>query len=131
MKNKVFLFLMLTIVSLLISACKEEEIVEASVQVTTQGFARVGQSTAFVSAYITKGIIPENAMTGFCWSETPSPTVKDSKVEVSSDLTGNSYMLQMTRLSPSTEYYVRAYIHDGGYVYYGNELEIYDKRNSG
>ena len=131
MKNKVFLFLMLTIVSLLISACKEEEIVEASVQVTTQGFARVGQSTAFVSAYITKGIIPENAMTGFCWSETPSPTVKDSKVEVSSDLTGNSYMLQMTRLSPSTEYYVRAYIHDGGYVYYGNELKFTTKEIPG
>ena len=67
MKNRFFLFFMVSIISLLISSCNDDEVTEAPIQVTTQGFARVGQSTAFVSAYITKGSISENAVTGFCW----------------------------------------------------------------
>ena len=110
-----------------VSSCKEDEIVESSVQVTTQGLARVGQSTAFVSAYITKGTLTENVVTGFCWSKQPSPTVEDNKIEEVGNLSGNSYMLQMTGLSPSTEYYVKAYVNDGSHIYYGNELKFVTK----
>ena len=113
--------------SLFVSSCKEDEIVESSVQVTTQGLARVGQSTAFVSAYITKGTLTENVVTGFCWSKQPSPTVEDNKIEEVGNLSGNSYMLQMTGLSPSTEYYVKAYVNDGSHIYYGNELKFVTK----
>ncbi|WP_336527426.1 SUMF1/EgtB/PvdO family nonheme iron enzyme [Bacteroides acidifaciens] len=127
MKNRFFLFFMVSIISLLISSCNDDEVTEAPIQVTTQGFARVGQSTAFVSAYITKGSISENAVTGFCWSEASSPTVSDSKVESAGILSENGYMLQIIGLSPSTDYYVRAYINDGIHIYYGNELKLTTK----
>lgn len=48
--------MMVTILSLFASSCNDDEVIETSVQVTTQGFARVGQTTAFVSAYITKAL---------------------------------------------------------------------------
>lgn len=127
MKNRSFLLLVVTCISLLVSSCNDDEVTEASVQVTTQGFARVGQSTAFVSAYITKGTIAETAVTGFCWSESSSPSLEDSKIESAGILSENGYMLQMTGLTPSTEYYVRAYIKDGNHIYYGNELKLTTK----
>ena len=52
--------MMVTILSLFASSCNDDEVIETSVQVTTQGFARVGQTTAFVSAYITKGTVSDN-----------------------------------------------------------------------
>lgn len=127
MRNRSFLLLIFTCISLLVSSCNDDEVTEASVQVTTQGFARVGQSTAFVSAYITKGTIAETAVTGFCWSESSSPSLEDSKIESAGILSENGYMLQMTGLTPSTEYYVRAYINDGNHIYYGNELKLTTK----
>ena len=69
--------MMVTILSLFASSCNDDEVIETSVQVTTQGFARVGQTTAFVSAYITKGTVSDNMVVGFCWSETTSPDVED------------------------------------------------------
>lgn len=127
MKNRFFLLLIVTCISLLVSSCNDDEVTEASVQVTTQGFARIGQSTAFVSAYITKGTVAETAVIGFCWSESSSPSVEDSKIESAGILLENGYMLQMTGLTPSTEYYVRAYINDGNHIYYGNELKLTTK----
>jgi len=73
--------MMVTILSLFASSCNDDEVIETSVQVTTQGFARVGQTTAFVSAYITKGTVSDNMVVGFCWSETTSPDVEDSKID--------------------------------------------------
>ena len=119
--------MMVTILSLFASSCNDDEVIETSVQVTTQGFARVGQTTAFVSAYITKGTVSDNMVVGFCWSETTSPDVEDSKIESVGAIAENGYMLQMVGLSPSTEYYVRAYINDGSHIYYGNELKLTTK----
>lgn len=60
MKNRIFLFLMVALMALFVTSCKEDEIVESSIQVTTQGFAQIGQNTAFVSGYVAKGMITEN-----------------------------------------------------------------------
>lgn len=127
MKNRIFLTIMFALATLFVSSCKEDEVVEMSVQVTTQGFAQIGQSTAFVSAYITKGAVSEGMTRGFCWSKQPSPTAEDSKVEASGELENNSFMLQLTGLAPSTEYYVKAYVKSGNEIYYGNELKFTTK----
>lgn len=127
MKDRLFFLLIATILAGTIGSCKDDEIVEASIQVTTQGFAQVGQTTALVSAYITKGTVTENMQTGFCWNEMSSPGIEDNKVETDGQADRNGYMLQMKGLSPSTEYYVRAYIQDGNRVYYGNELKFTTK----
>ena len=41
MKNRIFLFLMVALMALFVTSCKEDEIVESSIQVTTQGFAHL------------------------------------------------------------------------------------------
>ena len=127
MKNRIFLFLMVTLITLFVTSCKEDEIVESSIQVTTQGFAQSGQTTAFVSGYIVKGTVSEGMARGFCWSESSSPTVEDNKVETSKVTDENGYMLQLVGLEPTTEYYVRAYVSDGNSIYYGNELQFTTK----
>lgn len=127
MKNRLFLFLIVALANLIVISCKEDEIIESSIQVTTQGFAQIGQTTAFVSGYIVKGTLHEGMVRGFCWSESSSPTVKDSKVEALDSTGENGYMLQLVGLKPSTEYYVRAYVSDGDYIYYGNELQFTTK----
>lgn len=131
MKNRIFL-LLIVILTTLFYSCKDDEATESSIQVTTQGFAQIGQSTAFVSGYITKGTISESMIKGFCWSEAPSPTVEDSKVEMTQVRANeNGYMLQLTGLEPATEYYVKAYIKDGSYIHYGNELKFTTKELPG
>lgn len=127
MKNRIFLFLMIVLMALSVSSCKDDEVEELSVQVTTQGFAQIGQNTAFVSGYISKGPVSEGITRGFCWCETPSPTTEDSRVETTGVTTENGYMLQMRGLRPMTGYYVRAYINDGSRTYYGNELRFTTK----
>lgn len=127
MKNRIFLFLMVTLITLFVTSCKEDEIVESSIQVTTQGFAQIGQTTAFVSGYIVKGTLSEGMVRGFCWSESSSPTIEDNKVETSKVTDENGYMLQLLGLEPTTEYYVRAYVSDGNSIYYGNELQFTTK----
>ena len=131
MKNRIFLFLMVALMALFVTSCKEDEIVESSIQVTTQGFAQIGQNTAFVSGYVAKGMITENMPKGFCWSESPSPTVDDNKIETFEMLNENGYMLQLSGLTPSTEYYVRAYVNTGSHIYYGNELTFTTKNIPG
>lgn len=127
MKNTFYLFWIATLMLLPFASCSNEEVVEAPLQVMTQGFAKVRQSTAFVSAYISKGTIAENMAVGFCWSETDSPTVSNNKVETAAVSSNNNYMLQLAGLEPATEYYVRSYIDDGTHVYYGNELKFTTK----
>lgn len=127
MKNRIFLFLMVTLTAVFFSSCEEDEIVEPTIQVTTQGFAQIGQNTAFVSGYIVKGTISDGMARGFCWSESSSPTIEDNKVETLKTTDESGYMLQLMGLEPTTVYYVRAYVSDGYHIYYGNELNFTTK----
>lgn len=127
MKNRIFLFLMVTLTVVFFSSCEEDEIVEPTIQVTTQGFAQIGQNTAFVSGYIVKGTISDGMARGFCWSESSSPTIEDNKVETLKTTEESGYMLQLVGLEPTTVYYVRAYVSDGNHIYYGNELNFMTK----
>ena len=67
---------------------------------------------------------------GFCWSESPDPTVFDNKSSKtltgsnSSGVNGTIYWLQ--DLKPATKYYMRAYAVTAGYqVAYGDQIKFY------
>lgn len=60
---------------------------------------------------------------GFCWSESPEPTVLDNKSSYYYNFNGEVYL--MDNLKPSTTYYVRAYAINKKYaVGYGNTIRI-------
>ena len=61
---------------------------------------------------------------GFCWAETPEPTVDDHKTVKYLSNNGNIYWLQ--DLTPATLYYMRAYAIDkAGNVGYGDVIRFY------
>ena len=59
---------------------------------------------------------------GVCWSTTPSPTTADSKT-IQSGTTG-SFTSNITGLTPSTLYYVRAYATSAGGTNYGAQVSF-------
>lgn len=60
---------------------------------------------------------------GFCWAETPNPTIDDNKTTKYLSKNGNIYWLQ--DLTPATMYYMRAYaISTTGEVYYGDVIKF-------
>lgn len=61
---------------------------------------------------------------GFCWSQSPEPTVLDNRSSVY--LSNNGSIYKMEGLQPATRYYVRAYaISDTYAVGYGDVLKVY------
>lgn len=60
---------------------------------------------------------------GICWSTSPAPTIADSSMTVHG--VGDSpheFTAELTGLTPSTEYFARAFVKSGGGVFYGNEI---------
>ena len=61
---------------------------------------------------------------GFCWSETPEPTVDDNKT--TKKFTNNGFIFCLEGLKPGTRYYMRAYAIDkAGEVIYGDVIKFY------
>ena len=115
--------LALTFVTIpLLFSCKDEEITEPGVQVTTLDFASVGTNTAVGSGYLTKGNAAALTERGICWSTLPDPTVADSKAVSTDDAAKHSFSVQITGLTANTYYYARAYVSDGSTVHYGNPV---------
>ena len=59
---------------------------------------------------------------GICWSTNPNPTFNDNYIEAGNGL-GN-FMISMTELLPSTEYYIRAFAVTGTGTFYGEEFSF-------
>ncbi|NPD91069.1 hypothetical protein [Xylanibacter muris] len=110
-------FLSVFFVMLLMSG----QISAQSISVTTdKRFAR-GATMAFGRMTVKGTDIKE---TGFCWAETPEPTVDDNKTVKYLSKNGKIYWLQ--DLTPSTLYYMRAYAVDKeGKAYYGDVIKFY------
>lgn len=108
-------------------SCKDEEITEPGVQVTTLDFASVGTNTAVGSGYLTKGNAEALTERGICWSTLADPTVADSKAVSTDDAAEHSFSAQLTGLTPNTYYYARAYVSDGSIVHYGNPITFTTK----
>ena len=59
---------------------------------------------------------------GVCWSTSPNPTIADSKT--ANGVTAGNYASNLTGLSPSTLYYVRAYATNTAGTAYGSQVSF-------
>lgn len=92
----------------------------AAPKVKTHAEVVYGCKAAVGRLYVTGVNIIER---GFCWSESPEPTVFDNRSTTTYDFNGQIYL--MDNLKPSTTYYVRAYAMNKNYaVGYGDVIRI-------
>jgi uncharacterized protein (TIGR02145 family) len=90
--------------------------------VTTTSITGVTQSTATSGGNVTSQGGAVVTARGVCYSTSPSPTIANN---TTSNGTGTgSFTSNITGLSPSTTYYVRAYAANSGGTAYGNELNF-------
>jgi hypothetical protein len=87
--------------------------------ITTTNITSITQTTATSGGNITSDGGAIISLRGVCWSTSPSPTTSNSKT--SNGAGTGSYISQLTGLSPSTTYYVRAYATNSVGTAYGNE----------
>ena len=98
----------------------QDDLVEAPVVVTDTRFAR-GATMAF--GRIKKATGESITERGFCWGETPEPTIADNTT--TDYLTNSGTIYWMQGLKPSTIYYMRAYAKNSyGKVGYGETIKF-------
>ena len=91
--------------------------------VTDTRYAR-GSTVVFGRSTVTAATGTRILERGFCWSESPNPTVTDNRS--SAYLSNNGNLYKMEGLKPATRYYVRAYaISDTYAVGYGDVIKVY------
>jgi len=97
--------------------------------VTTSEVSNVTHATATVSGNVTIQDI-DNMVTarGICYSTSPNPTVADSCVSTS-PMGPFYFSVNMTKLNPSTTYYVRTYATNNTGTIYGNTVSFKTKNN--
>lgn len=78
-------------------------------EVTCANASNVSQTTAEVSGNIVSIGSSSVMQYGHCWSTNPNPTILDNYTTLGSTSSSISFVSQLTALSPTTTYYVRAY----------------------
>ena len=108
--------LILVIILLLTTTCEDPPIITSLKIGSVTTFA---ETTATVSAEFID--ISSNVTAyGHCWATTESPEVSDSKIINSGIPSKDEFSSNITGLSPSTEYHVRAFAMEGANVIYGS-----------
>lgn len=100
---------------------KKEEIgpTEGLPELTTIEITQITNSTAVSGGQIISQGASSITQKGVCWSTNPEPTVQDG---ITADGSGNeNFSSDITRLSASTKYYVRAYATNSRGTSYGEE----------
>src|SRR5512133_3107174 len=109
-----FLFFVIGFVA--ISGCKTDEIVRLT-KLLTENISNITDSSATVCASFTE--IGDNLDNyGHCWSTHSGTTTSDNKSTLHGKAEGENFKSQITGLTGSTEYYVRAYAKDGNQIIY-------------
>jgi hypothetical protein len=88
--------------------------------VQTTNVEGISSTSATVNAAVTSDGVQTIIERGVCYSTSTTPTVANAKV--SSGVGVGSYSCQLTGLSSSTTYYVRAYAATASGVVYGSQL---------
>ena len=95
----------------------------APVVVTDKRFAR-GATMAFGRMSYSGVTANQVNEVGFCWSESPEPTIRDQRTKKHLSNNGDIYWLDA--LTPATKYYMRPYvITKGRQVGYGDVIKFY------
>lgn len=103
----------------LFSACTQEEPVAKPV-VSTNEMSMITEATAETGGFISSDEGNEVTSRGVCWSTSPNPTIDDN-FTVDAAGTGN-FTSSLTKLSPGTTYFVRAYATNKGGTAYGLQV---------
>ncbi|MCH2022594.1 MAG: hypothetical protein MK207_08970 [Saprospiraceae bacterium] len=98
--------------------------------VLTDTTLNITMNSADISGNITTlygSLITEH---GHCWSDIPQPSVNDDTTNLGSIVTTDKFNSNITGLSPSTTYYVRAYATNSYGTSYGNQVEFITQPNN-
>lgn len=91
---------------------------------TSEKALRVGESSAVICGTIIGDFYSVDAV-GVYYSTESDFEITESSLSVESDkLSGSSFMIRLTELTASTEYYAKAYIRAGESVLAGNEISF-------
>lgn len=119
MRNKLFTLL----ACLLMMACgKDDGDAKGLAEVTTKEVSNIRASNAVGGGNVITGGSSTITSRGVCWSTSPNPTINDSYTS-DGDGTG-PFNSQISNLSPSTNYYVRAYVANNSGIAYGNQVNF-------
>jgi len=90
--------------------------------VTTQAVSDVAAPIATGHGTITALGVPDPTEYGIVWSESPNPTITDSRVTGGPLTPTNTFTGSITGLTAGTPYYVRAYVTNAAGTVYGEEF---------
>lgn len=100
----------------------------AETTVTTRSITRTGLRSVATGGQVTADPEVEITSRGVCWSETPAPTISDSKTSDSSG--SGTFSSEIRSLALNTNFFLRAYAIGPDGPVYGNEVEFSTKITS-
>ncbi|HKK59687.1 MAG TPA: hypothetical protein VJ937_09425 [Salinivirga sp.] len=106
-----------------ITGCDDEESevgVPTVETTTTEGSSEITYTTVEISGNVTANGGNTIDARGVCWSESPTPTINDSKTEEAT----NTFTSLIENLSPNTSYYFRVYATNQSGTGYSNQLQL-------
>ena len=120
MKNKFIISGLIFLIAIinLICSCKKDR--PKPPVLTTAAVSAITQTTATSGGNITSDGGDSVTIRGVCWNTTPTPIFNDNRTTDGS-FTG-SFVSNITGLTATTTYYVRAYATNSAGTSYGNEL---------
>ena len=117
MKSKLF-YILLIVFGAIFSCIKFKELAT----LTTSNTSDLTINSVTSGGNITNGGSADITSRGVCWSTAPTPVFSGSHT---SDGTGTgSFTCNITGLTPSTKYYIRAYATNSAGTAYGNEVSF-------
>lgn len=118
------IILLSSIVFCIISCSSEQTAAsqETLPNISTKAISNITQTTASSGGDITTDGGLTIFSKGICWSTTNNPTIDNFLLEDISP--SNSFTSNLTNLTPSTSYYVRAYAENSLGISYGNEVNF-------
>jgi uncharacterized protein (TIGR02145 family) len=114
-----FLWVSITIFSLLASGCKKKPEIPT---INTLAVSGITVSTAVTGGNITSDGGADIMTRGVCWGISPLPVISGS--HTSENKGTGSFSSNLTGLNPNTLYYVRAYATNEAGTAYGNEVSF-------
>lgn len=88
--------------------------------ITTVATSLINQTTAISGGVLTSTGSGTILSRGICYSTIPNPTIADTKISKPGSL--GSFICNLSGLTASTQYYVRAYASNSTGIRYGNEV---------
>ena len=117
------LMALLVIGIILLSGCKRFE-PTGYFQISTQNVDNLGDMVYQLNGTISDLGMEEIVQHGFCWSQSTNPTTANANTKLGSRNRTGSFSSQVSELSTSTLYYIRAYAVTGSGAAYGDNIQF-------